>query len=88
MTNISELILMKDHIFELRSWNEDLNDNRSIMHNLKSYELSLSLEKNSGLSGIRTHDLYDIPVHCNSDTKTRHWSRISSEPFIAGFHVT
>ena len=43
---------MKDHIFELRSWNEDLNDNRSIMHNLKSYELSLSLKKIQAWAGF------------------------------------
>ena len=37
----------------------DYNDHRSYAHNLCSREINLKPEKNSGLNGIRTHDLCD-----------------------------
>ena len=38
---------------------EDMIDYRSYIHNLSSCEINFKPEKDSGLNGIRTHDLCD-----------------------------
>ena len=51
-------INMKDHIFELRKTYEDIVDHRFYLHNVSSSEIK-AWKKNSGLNGIRTHDVCD-----------------------------
>ena len=65
------------HIFELQKWHfKQMIDHRSYVLNLSSWENKP--EKNSGLNGVRTHDLCDagaalLPTELSSQLGDSFW---------------
>ena len=49
---------------------EDIIDHRRYTHNLSSCEIKA--EKNSGLNGIRAHDLCDTALQCSPELSSRY----------------